>query len=284
MAYTTLISPQDLNLHLHRSDWIIVDCRFDLAQPEWGFRSYQENHIPGAVYADLDRDLSAPRTPQTGRHPLPSTTEFLKRLCRWGIDPNKQVVVYDTVGGAFAARLWWMLRLYHHEAVAVLDGGFDHWVRLGYPTESGIHTNPPTVKINTQPDLHWVVTTAEIEQHIRQPRFLLIDARAPERYRGETEPIDPVAGHIPGAVNRFHQNNLNPDGTFKSPDRLRQEFTDLLQGTPPDDVVVYCGSGVTSCHHLLAMEIAGLRGARLYVGSWSEWIRDPSHPIATASK
>ncbi|WP_299028164.1 sulfurtransferase [uncultured Thermanaerothrix sp.] len=284
MAYTTLISPHELSLHLHRSDWVIVDCRFDLIQPDWGFRSYQEGHIPGAVYADLDCDLSAPRTPQTGRHPLPTPAEFLERLQKWGIDPTKQVVVYDTVGGAFAARLWWMLRLYGHEVVAVLDGGFDHWVRLGYPIESGIHNNSPVAEFNAQPNFDAVATTAEIEQHLKHPRFLLIDARAPERYRGDVEPIDPIAGHIPGAVNRFHQNNLNPDGTFKSPEQLREEFIALLQGTPPENVVVYCGSGVTSCHHLLAMEIAGLRGARLYVGSWSEWIRDSSHPIATGNE
>jgi thiosulfate/3-mercaptopyruvate sulfurtransferase len=281
--FTTLISPQDVLSNLHRQDWVIVDCRFDLMQPEWGFLSYQEGHIPKAVYADLDRDLSGPRTPLTGRHPLPDPEVFCQRLSRWGIDHTKQVVVYDTVGGAFAARLWWMLRLFNHKAVAVLNGGFDHWVRQGYPVEKDIHTPPPTI-FHAQPNWDLMVTTLEIEQHLRRPRFLLIDARAPERYRGETEPIDPVAGHIPGAVNRFHQNNLNPDGTFKSPMTLREEFTALLGSTPPEQVVVYCGSGVTSCHHILAMEIAGLPGARLYVGSWSEWIRDPNHPVATGTE
>ncbi|MCX8023718.1 MAG: sulfurtransferase [Thermanaerothrix sp.] len=282
-GYTTLISSQDLFSNLNRQDWVIVDCRFDLMQPEWGFLSYQESHIPGAIYADLDHDLSGLRTPLTGRHPLPEPDVFCQRLGQWGIDHTKQVVVYDTVGGAFAARLWWMLRLFQHEAVAVLDGGFNRWVHQGFPIEKGIHTNPPTT-FHAQPNWDLMVTTSEIEQHLRSPRFLLIDARAPERYRGETEPIDPVAGHIPGAVNRFHQDNLNSDGTFKSPVTLREEFTALLSDTPPDKVVVYCGSGVTSCHHLLAMEIAGLRGARLYVGSWSEWICDPSHPIATGIK
>jgi thiosulfate/3-mercaptopyruvate sulfurtransferase len=277
--YTTLISPQDVLSNLHRQDWVIVDCRFDLMQPDWGFLSYQEGHIPGAVYADLDRDLSGPRTPLTGRHPLPDPDVFCRRLSQWGIDPTKQVVVYDTVGGAFAARLWWLLRFFYHEAVAILDGGFDHWVRQGFPVEKGVHTNSPSI-FRAQSKPSFFVTTAEIEQHLQQPRFLLIDARAPERYRGETEPIDPVAGHIPGAVNRFHQNNLNPDGTFKSPVTLREEFTALLGSTPPEQVVVYCGSGVTSCHLILAMEIAGLHGARLYVGSWSEWIRDPNRPIA----
>jgi len=281
--YTTLVSPQVLRSHLSDPEWVIVDCRFDLMQPDWGFRSYQESHIPNAVYADLDRDLSGPRTAKSGRHPLPDPKQFLARLGSWGIDATKQVVVYDTVGGAFAARLWWMLRLYQHLAVAVLDGGFGHWVRLGYPVESGIHTNAPTT-YTAQPKMEQVATTQEVEQNLNQQRLVLIDARAPERYRGELEPIDPVAGHIPGALNRFHQENLKPDGTFKPARQLKREFRALLGETPPEKVVFYCGSGVTSCHHLLAMEIAGLSGARLYAGSWSEWIRNPAHPVATQTR
>jgi thiosulfate/3-mercaptopyruvate sulfurtransferase len=274
--HTHLISVHSLAKNYQDSDWVLVDCRFDLTNPAWGYQDYQRAHVPGAVYAHLDHDLSSPITPNTGRHPLPTPEDFKGRMEAWGIRPNSQVVVYDTTGGGFAGRLWWLLRFFNHPAVALLDGGFSAWEREGLPVKSGIEYRQP-VKLD-EPLAYQVEMTATVQEvdRIRQdPDYRLIDARAPERYRGEVEPLDAIAGHIPGAANRFHGQNLQPDGTFKSVDTLRQEFQDLLRDVPPENAVVYCGSGVTSCHHLIAMEAAGLPGARLYVGSWSEWIRDP---------
>lgn len=271
--FSTIISTGTLAENLADPDWTIVDCRFDLARPDWGFQAYQDNHIPGSVYAHLDHDLAGPITPRTGRHPLPDVQVIAKRLGAWGIGENTQVVVYDSAGGAFADRLWWELRFLGHDKVAVLDGGIPKWLREGRPVKSGVETR---ASVNFIPHPRWnIIASADEVDSIRQdPNFVLIDARAAERYRGEYEPIDPVAGYIPGAINRFHGLNLGKDGTFLPPDTLRMQFEELLAGKKPDHVVVYCGSGVTSIHHILAMELAGLPGARLYPGSWSEWIRD----------
>lgn len=277
--YSTLISTSDLQPHLTDEDWAIVDCRFDLAKPDWGQVSYQDSHIPGAVYAHMDRDLAGAVTSESGRHPLPDINTFSQRLGDWGIGNDTQIIAYDTTGGSFAVRLWWLLRLAGHQAVAILDGGFPKWQKEGRPTASGIETRPPA-KFEPHPDLSRVVDAAEVERIRQNPDYCLIDARAPERYRGEQEPIDPVAGHIPGAVNRFHALNLTPDGTLLPAETLRTQFQSLIGDVPPDRVVVYCGSGITSIHHLLAMEIAGLPGARLYAGSWSHWIRDRKRPIS----
>lgn len=278
---STIISTEDLEKRLTDPDWVIVDCRFDLSNPDWGFAEYQKSHIPGAVYAHLNRDLSGPAGKETGRHPLPDLELFASRLGSWGIGAGKQVVVYDTNGGAYAARLWWMLRFLGHPAAAVLDGGFPKWQQEGRPVRAGVEQRAPA-QFSPQPDWGMVVTADEVEQIRRSPDHRLIDARAPERFRGEVEPIDPVAGHIPGAVNRFHGSNLSPDGALLPAGTLRSQFMDLLGGVPPQNAVVYCGSGVTSCHHLLAMEIAGLPGARLYAGSWSEWITDRTRPTASS--
>lgn len=278
-GYTNITEPSDVLSELSNPDWIIVDCRFDLTNPDWGFKNYQLAHIPGAVYAHLDRDLSGKRSAANGRHPLPTPEAFRKVAGSIGIDSTKQVVVYDTTGGSFAARLWWMLKYYGHNRAAVLNGGFQAWVDGGRPVENGVRTNPK-VEFLGEPQPAMVATTAEMEEILSGGRFRIIDARASERFRGDVEPLDPVAGHIPGAVNRFHQTNLGPDGRLLSPASLRSEFLDLLAGTPPSQAVVYCGSGVTSCHHLLAMDAAGLPLARLYSGSWSEWIRDPGHAVA----
>jgi thiosulfate/3-mercaptopyruvate sulfurtransferase len=280
MPFRTIISAQELASHLGAPDWAVVDCRFDLKQPDWGYENYQQYHIPGAVYAHLDRDLSAPITSETGRHPLPDPEEMARRLGNWGIDNRTQVVVYDTSGSAYAARLWWQLRFLGHEQVAVLDGGFQHWQQAGLPLSTGIETRPPAVFI-PHPNWQMVAATGEIVAVGSNPDYCLIDARSPERYRGEQEPIDPVAGHIPGAVNRFHGANLDKEGTFLPPTALREQFQQLIDSTPPQHVIVYCGSGVTSCHHILAMEIAGFPPARLYAGSWSEWIRDRKRPISS---
>ena len=277
--YTTIISTEDLAQHISDPSWAIVDCRFDLAKPDWGFASYQEAHVPGAVYAHLDRDLSGPVTPETGRHPLPQVNVITQRLEGWGIGDQTQVVVYDASGGSFAVRLWWQLRFLGHIAAAVLDGGFPKWQREDRPVVFGVESRPPA-HFTPRPNPVLVASADEVERIRQDAQYRLVDARAPERFHGEREPIDPIAGHIPGAVNRFHGSNLDKEGTFLPPDRLRSQFQELLGNTPPENVVVYCGSGVTSIHHILAMELAGLPGARLYAGSWSEWIRDEKRPIS----
>jgi thiosulfate/3-mercaptopyruvate sulfurtransferase len=255
-----------------------VDCRFDLTNPDWGFEDYQQGHIPGSVYAHLDHDCSAPPTPHTGRHPLPSPQEFARTLERLGISNHTQVVTLDTSGGSFAARFWWMLKWLGHSSVAVLNGGWNAWKSAGFPIAQGVETRPQGNFVpNPQPDKY--ITTSEMVKLLGKSEYKIIDARAPERYRGEFEPLDPVAGHIPGSLNRFHEKNLARAGKLKSAEILRKEFRELIGDTPPHQVIVYCGSGVTSCHHLLAMEHAGIQGAKLYAGSWSEWIRDPSRPI-----
>lgn len=280
MAYTTLVDPETLQMHLDDPDWVIVDCRFSLNDPAYGRQAYLEAHIPGAVYAHLDADLSGPVVPgQTGRHPLPDPDQLAQKLGAWSIDARTQVVAYDDAGGAFAARLWWLLGWLGHEAVAVLDGGWPRWVQEGRPVRKGVERRTArTFKPQVRPE--WVVTAEEVMQRLQDPAWRLLDARAPERYRGEQEPIDPVAGHIPGAVNAPFTENLTPAGTFRSPEVLRQRFMALLGNVPPERVICYCGSGVTAAHNLLALAHAGLPGARLYVGSWSEWITDPRRPVA----
>lgn len=275
--YRTIVSTTDLVEHIEDPAWVILDTRFDLSNPGWGFADYQSGHIPGAVYAHLDRDLSAPIRPDTGRHPLPKMDTWVRTLSSWGVDDGKQVVVYDTTGGSFAARLWWMLRWVGHQKAAVLDGCYTKWVADGYPVQVVIETNSPSTFVpHPHPEL--LASVKDVEQIHLDPSYCLVDARAAPRYEGKEEPIDPVAGHIPGAVNRFHGDNLSPTGTFLSPDILRDQFLRVLGNIPSDRTIVYCGSGVTSCHHILAMEYAGLPRARLYAGSWSEWIRDPARP------
>ena len=276
---TTIISTEELAANLGKPGWVIIDMRFDLARKEWGFEEYQKAHIPGAVYAHLDKDLAAPATEQTGRHPLPTPDFMAERLGSWGIGDDTQVVVYDAAGGSYAARLWWHLRFLGHRAVAVLDGGLPKWLHEGKPTQAGIENNLPT-RFTPAPDWSMMAPVEEVDRIRQDPAYRLIDARSAERFRGENETIDPVAGHIPGAINRFYGLNLSPGGVFMPPETLRSQFTDLLNGAPPENAVVYCGSGVTAVHHLLAMEIAGLPGGKLYPGSWSEWIRDGKRPIS----
>lgn len=283
MIFTNLISAQQLAEHLYDPSFVIIDCRFDLMDTSWGREEYQEFHIPGASYAHLDEDLAGLQSPQTGRHPLPEPQAWIKTVSRLGIDSSKQVVVYDGQGGAMAVRFWWLLRHYGHFAVSVMNGGIGNWVQAGLPTYSGIETHP-TAQFTGHPNPQDVATIDYVDRIRVDPDYLLIDARSAERYRGDTEPIDPIAGHIPGAVNRFHGLNLGSDGKFLNFETLRGQFDELLGCRSPHHAVVYCGSGVTSIHHLLAMEVAGLPGARLYPGSWSEWIRDPNRPIALGSK
>jgi len=277
--YTTLISTADLAARLGAPGLIVVDLRHDLGQPEaWGEAQYRSGHVPGALFAHLDRDLSAPKTGGNGRHPLPSPAACAALFGRLGIDAGTQVVAYDQGSGAYASRLWWMLRWLGHDAAAVLDGGFDRWTREGRSVTAEVPVPRPATFV-PRPGAT-PVDAAAIAATLGGASMLLIDARAPERFRGDVEPLDPVAGHIPGAVNRPFMRNLGPDGGFRPAAELRSEFEALLGGAPPTRVVHQCGSGVTACHNALAMEIAGLPGARLYPGSWSEWCADPSRPVA----
>ena len=280
MTYNTLVSTETLASHLNDPDWLLFDCRFDLANPDWGFTQYQASHIPGAVYVHLNEDLSGKVTPKTGRHPLPDPDTFARKCAAWGILPEKQVVVYDHAGGSFADRMWWMLRASGHDRVAILDGGFPKWLAENQPLAAGIDKSKPLAgELPVIPfDPQKLISSEDVNQLIGKPGYLLVDARALVRFSGAIEPIDPVAGHIPGAINRYYGLDINPDGTFKSAEILRAEFQSLLNEIAPENVVVYCGSGVTSCHLLVAMEVAGLKGARLYAGSWSEWCRDPARP------
>lgn len=273
--YKTLIDCDGLRAALGRTDWVIVDCRFDLADPAAGRRAYEQSHLPGALYAHLDEELSAPRTPESGRHPLPSPARLCSLFGQWGIDSDKQVVAYDNAGGTIAARLWWLLRYMGHEAVAVLDGGWAAWTAAGLPVTAEVRTPTPTV-FTGAPRRDRVVETDAVATVAR-----LIDSRDPVRYRGESEPLDPVAGHIPGALNYFCRNNLDADGKFRSRGDLRTSFAPLFSGVAPEDVAFYCGSGVTACHNILAALHAGYAEPRLYAGSWSEWCADPRRPVAT---
>lgn len=280
MPFTTLISTVECASHLADAEWAIVDCRSTLGDPERGRRDYERAHIPGALYADLEHDLSGPIVPGvTGRHPLPPIDDFVHTLGRWGIDEHVQVVVYDDAGGMIAARLWWMLRWLGHTAVAVLDGGWPRWQSEGRPARDDREVRSPrTFVAHPRPEL--LADTDEVAGLGDAPTSLLIDARAGERYRGEVEPIDARAGHIPGAVCAPYGENLQPDGTFRPAAELRERFRAVLGEVPASAAVFYCGSGVSAAHNVLALAHAGLGDARLYAGSWSEWITDPSRPIA----
>ena len=274
-----LVTTQELAQHLGDPQWIVFDVRHDLADLEKGRRAYAAAHIPGAYFLHTDEDLSGVKDGTNGRHPLPEVQAFVRKLNECGVTPQTQVVVYDDAGGSFAVRLWWMLRWLGHERVAVLDGGFPLWQKEGRPVEDRV---PPARKGSfvARPDLGASVDAQYVERMRTDSGMKLIDARAPERYSGRTEPLDPVAGHIPGAVNRFWKSNLRDDGRFKAADELRQEFRAVIGDTNAANVVHMCGSGVTACHNLFAMALAGLPAGRLYPGSWSEWCADRSRPVA----
>jgi thiosulfate/3-mercaptopyruvate sulfurtransferase len=277
--YATLIAMADLAARLADPSFVVVDVRHDLAQPDaWGETAYRLGHLPGARFVHVDRDLSAPKSGSNGRHPLPGPEACAALFGRLGIDATKQVVAYDQGSGMYAARLWWMLRSLGHDAAAVLDGGFAVWTREGRPVTTDTPAFPAAT-FAARP----VATTVDapaVAASLATRSLLLVDARARERFRGDTEPFDPVAGHIPGAVNRPFPDNLGADGRFKPATTLAAEFTALTAGRAPGDVVHYCGSGVSACHSLLAMAHAGMEGARLYPGSWSEWCADPRRPTA----
>ncbi|WP_374247501.1 sulfurtransferase [Thermomonas sp.] len=276
-GWTTLVQPDILAMALERPDVVIVDCRFSLLDPSLGEQSWRQSHIPGAVYAHLERDLSDMSRLGQGRHPWPDAAVFCNKLGRWGIAPGTQVVVYDGDDGAMAARLWFLLKTLGHEKAAVLDGGLLRWTALGLPASSVVR-NPAPQRYVGHFDATRLFDAAAVEAHLAAGG-LLVDARAPARFRGDEEPLDRVAGHVPGAINRPYAANL-VNGQFKSPMQLAAEFRELLGTHAAADVVAMCGSGVTACHNLLAMERAGLRGAKLFTGSWSGWIADPARPIA----
>ena len=276
--YSTLISTEALARNLDDPAFVVVDCRHELADPDAGERAYRAGHLPGARFMHLDRDLSGEKTGRNGRHPLPGVDALAATLGRAGIDASRQVVAYDQGSGVWASRLWWLLRWLGHDAVAVLDGGFERWRAEGRPVTAELRPARPAQFVPKHPAA--TASAAEILRHLSDGALLVLDARAAERYRGDVEPVDPVAGHIPGARNRPYSENLAPDGRFKAPAELRAEFAALLRETPPGAVVHQCGSGVTACHNALAMAIAGLPGSRLYPGSWSEWVADPARPVA----
>ena len=278
MAYTTLISPETLASRLDDPSWLIADCRYNLKDEEWGHPQYVAGHIPGAVFVNLAHDLAGERTGTNGRHPLPPPEATAATFGRLGIGPGTQVVAYDQDAGPYASRLWWMLRYMGHDTVAVLDGGWVKWIREGRPVRPGEETRVPaafTPRLRNE----MRITVDEAAKRVGDPGVLFVDARSPERFDGRPDPLDNVSGHLPGARNRFYKNNLADDGTMRSADALRVDFDRVLGDRSADQVVMYCGSGITACQNLLAMEHAGLRGMKLFAGSWSEWEADPTRPV-----
>lgn len=278
MSFTTLIDAATLRTQLANPDWRIVDVRHQLTDTAYGERAYAEGHLPGAVFLHCDRDLSGPMTGSNGRHPLPERERLVARLGEIGIGPRTQVVVYDDAQGMIAGRLWWLLRWLGHEAVAVLDGGLQAWQAAGGAMTADVPALQPETFVATVP-LTALVTAGEVQAALGGPAMQIVDARAPDRFRGENETLDQVGGHIPGAINRFFRDNLDADGRFKAPAQLRAEWLARLAGIAPERVVHQCGSGVSACHNQLAMMVAGLSGSRLYAGSWSEWCADPGRPV-----
>jgi len=285
---TTLIEPAALSAHLADPDWAIVDCRFELARPAWGALAWAAGHIPNALYGHLDRDLSGPRTALTGRHPLPAIAALSATFGRWGIDEEVQVIAYDQGVGAYAARLWWLLRWLGHEQVAVLDGGIGAWERAGLPLDTAATVRAPR-RFTAAPAEGLVVTTPALARLVAagaltRGELTLVDARSADRFAGENETLDPVAGHIPGARNHPFSDNLDAHGRLLAAPELRRRWAGTLRERPARTLIAMCGSGLTACLNLLALEAAGLTGARLYAGSWSEWIRDPARPVARGAE
>jgi thiosulfate/3-mercaptopyruvate sulfurtransferase len=281
-VFRTLIDPVTLQSKLSDPQWIIIDCRFELGKPDAGRLAWQQAHLPGARYADLERDLSGPATATSGRHPLPDISSLSHCLGNWGITERTQVITYDAENGSMAAaRLWWLLRWLGHERVAVLDGGIKAWCAADLPLDDKpVHAVPG--QFTARPHHDWVLNAGDVRERLNDPGWRLVDARTAERYAGLVEPIDPVAGHIPGAINHPLACNLQADGRFLSPETLRTLWHMELDDVEVAHVVNSCGSGVTACHNLLALEVAGFSGAKLYAGSWSEWCKQPGYPVQTS--
>jgi thiosulfate/3-mercaptopyruvate sulfurtransferase len=278
---TSLVSVAELQAHLFDADWCVVDCRHELANFEAGRQQYELGHIPGAVFAHMEEDLSGEKTGRNGRHPLPDREALAGRFRAWGIGNDTQIVAYDASGGAFASRLWWLARWLGHRKVALLDGGWQAWLATTRHSSREPAERAPG-RFEIRPSLVPAFDARQVLAMLGRTDKLIVDARAAERYEGKVEPLDPVAGHIPGTINRPWQDNLD-QGLFKPGDALRREFEALLDGRSPADLTVLCGSGVTACHHLLALELAGLHGAALYPGSWSEWVADPTRPVTAGA-
>ncbi len=285
MPYTTLISTEQLAQHLDSAPLddgplVLLDCRYDLAKEEWGLEQYRAGHVPGAVYASLSHDLSGEKTGYNGRHPIPALEVLAATFSRLGIGTGAQVVAYDQDTGMYASRLWWMLRYLGHDTVAVLDGGWAKWTREQRPTRQGDERNVQAA-FRPQPREKLRLKVEDIERIVKDRSAVLIDARGPERFEGQSEPLDRVPGHIPGARNHFYKANVAADGTMLPDAALKTTFDTALAGIEPAQVVMYCGSGVSACHNLLALEHIGITGVRLYPGSWSEWSADPKRPVET---
>lgn len=279
MARKILYSAKELNRVWQDSRCVVVDCRFDLADTGAGYKAYLESHIPGAGYAHLDDDLSGPVTACSGRHPLPGPDAFAAFLARLGWSPGTLMVAYDDTGGSFAARLWWLMKYFGHDCAALLDGGLPAWRESGLALESGAAETEKTPAVHLEPRKDMVLSAYDVAEELRSGGIVLADARAPERFNGEVEPIDTVAGHVPGACNFPNARVLTSENRFRQVADIRQGLESLLGSNPPGALVHMCGSGVTACLNLFAAELAGIKGGRLYAGSWSEWIRDPLRPI-----
>lgn len=279
MAFTTLIQVDELAANIDNRQFVIFDCRHELGDPAYGEQAYAKSHIQNAHFASVDHDLAATPNGNNGRHPLPDIDTFATWLGSMGVTAATQVIGYDDAAGVYASRLWWMLRWLGHDRAAVLDGGWNAWTGAGKPTTREVPT-PLAANFTARPrDVN--VDAAYVLANLESPDMLVVDARSNDRFHGQNETMDPVAGHIPGAVNRLFRTNVDERGFFRPPAELRREFVALMGDTPAENVVNQCGSGVSACHNLLAMEIAGLAGSRLYPGSWSEWVADPARPVAT---
>ena len=280
MRFTTVVSTEQLAQQLDDPDWIVFDCRFTLTNTEAGRSAYRQGHIPGARYVHLDEDMSSAITPASGRHPLPEVQVLADKLSRWGVDSRKQVVVYDDSFGSMAVKMWWLLRWLGHDNVALLNGNWQLWVKHKLPVTTELSKIIPA---HFEPHVRneLLIDTEEVDFARRERCSVLIDARSEQRFSGEREPLDKVAGHIPGALNWVYEENLDFDGTYLPAEELKEAYINLMHGLKPQQVIHTCGSGVTACHNMLAMEIAGLHGSKLYAGSWSEWITDPKRPVAT---
>ena len=280
MKYQTIISVEDLNKNLNTQDWLIFDCRFILKDPEGGLKKFNQGHIPGAQYADMDKDLASPMTSTSGRHPLPNPDEFINKLQSWGVNNTSQIICYDDMSGAFAARMWWLLKWLGHNDVAVLDGGIDKWTANNLTLETDTQQKAAG-SFSGQANNDMWVDVEFVQKELAENNINLLDARSAERFTAKDTKTDPVAGHVPGAMSYPFAENLSKQGVFLPLEELQKRFAPMLSSSEKKEVINMCGSGVTACHNLLAMRIAELPMTRLFVGSWSEWIKDKSRPVAT---
>ena len=280
MSYTTIISANELNSIINDDNVRVFDCRFSLKDPQGGLKNYQQGHLPNAQFADMDTQLSSAMTETSGRHPLPDAQTFVSQLKAWGVNNDTQVIAYDDMSGAFAARLWWMMRWLGHENVAVLDGGMQKWTEAGYSLSQD-EASYSEGSFNGVANMDWVVDIDFVQSELAAGNITLIDARSADRYTAKDQKTDPVPGHVPGATNLPFPGNLTKDGLFEAPDVIKQRFVNVIQDQPLTNVTNMCGSGVTACHNLLAQAVAGLPPTKIFIGSWSQWIRDPARPVAT---